>query len=275
MQPAHLGTINTINTTGTTPIESVLLVEKHDGIAWLTLNRPKQYNALSSTLLDHLHAAFDDIADDQSICVAVIAANGQAFCAGHDLKEMQSTSDARFAANLFQRCSAMMLKIAQLPVPVIAEVQGMATAAGCQLVAQCDLAVAAESSKFAVSGVNLGLFCATPAVALSRTISRKRAAEMLMLGEFIDAPTALDWGLINRVANAESLRAETLKLCETLKAKPREALAMGKALFYRQLETGIEAAYQDASTTIACNFAHPDAQEGINAFLQKRKPNWH
>ena len=251
-----------------------LTVDKRDGIAWLTLNRPKQYNAFSSALLDALHVAFDDIAHDSSIRVAVIAANGHAFCAGHDLKEMQNSTGANFAAQLFQRCSAMMLKIAKLPVPVIAEVQGMATAAGCQLVAQCDLAVAAESSKFAVSGVNLGLFCSTPAVALSRTISRKRAAEMLMLGEFIDAPTALNWGLINRVASAESLRAETLKLCEALKAKPREALAMGKALFYRQLEAGIEAAYQDASATIACNFALPDAQEGIGAFLEKRKPNW-
>lgn len=251
-----------------------LNVDKRDRVAWLTLNRPKQYNALSSALLDALHAAFDDIAHDPSIRVAVIAANGHAFCAGHDLKEMQNATDANFAAQLFQRCSAMMLKIAKLPVPVIAEVQGMATAAGCQLVAQCDLAVASESSKFAVSGVNLGLFCATPAVALSRTISRKRAAEMLMLGEFIDAPTALNWGLVNRVASAESLRAETLKLCETIKAKPREALAMGKALFYRQLEMGIDAAYQDASATIACNFAHPDAQEGIGAFLEKRKPNW-
>jgi enoyl-CoA hydratase/carnithine racemase len=256
------------------PDDRPLIVEKREGIAWLTLNRPKQYNALSSALLDGLHAAFDDIANDSSIQVAVIAANGHAFCAGHDLKEMQAATDPAFATQLFQRCSAMMLKIAKLPVPVIAEVQGMATAAGCQLVAQCDLAVAAENSKFAVSGVNLGLFCSTPAVALSRTISRKRAAEMLMLGEFIDAPTALNWGLINRVASAELLRAETVKLCETIKAKPREALAMGKALFYRQLEAGIEAAYQDASATIACNFAHPDAQEGIGAFLEKRKPNW-
>ena len=271
MQSAHPDTLDTTNTLSTQP---ALLVEKRDGIAWLTLNRPKQYNALSSTLLDQLHAAFDDIAHDQSIRVAVIAANGHAFCAGHDLKEMQGADDARFAANLFQGCSAMMLKIAKLPVPVIAEVQGMATAAGCQLVAQCDLAVAAESSKFAVSGVNLGLFCSTPAVALSRTISRKRAAEMLMLGEFIDAATALNWGLVNRVASAKSLRAETLKLCETLKAKPREALATGKALFYRQLEAGIEAAYQDASATITCNFVHPDAQEGIDAFLEKRRPNW-
>ena len=251
-----------------------LIVEKREGIARLILNRPKQYNALSSALLEALDAALDEIAHDPTVRVVVIAANGLAFCAGHDLKEMQSATESNFAAHLFQRCSAMMLKIAKLPLPVIAEIQGMATAAGCQLVAQCDLAVAADSSKFAVSGVNLGLFCSTPAVALSRAISRKRAAEMLMLGEFISASTALDWGLINRVVSAESLRAETLRFCETLKAKPRDALAMGKALFYRQLEAGIEAAYRDATATISCNFAQPEAQEGINAFLQKRKPSW-
>ncbi len=254
--------------------EPPLIIERKNNVAWLTLNRPKQYNALSLTLLDALDAALEELARDPAVRVAVIAANGPAFCAGHDLKEMQGASESNFAARLFQRCSAMMLKIAKLPLPVIAEIQGMATAAGCQLVAQCDLAVAADSSKFAVSGVNLGLFCSTPAVALSRAISRKRAAEMLMLGEFISASTALDWGLINRVVKAESLRAETLTLCETLKAKPRDALAMGKALFYRQLETGIEAAYEDATATISCNFAQPAAQEGINAFLQKRKPEW-
>jgi enoyl-CoA hydratase/carnithine racemase len=243
-----------------------------DGVLWLTLNRPRQYNALSAALLDALHTALDNAAIDKTVRVVVIAANGAAFCAGHDLKEMQQANDLAFVSQLFSRCSAMMLKLARLPVPVIAEVQGMATAAGCQLVAQCDLAVAVDSAKFAVSGVNLGLFCSTPAVALSRTISRKRAAEMLMTGEFIDANTALDWGLINRVVKAEDLRAATLALAETLKAKPRESLAMGKALFYRQMESGIEAAYEDASRTIACNFAHADAQEGIAAFIEKRKP---
>lgn len=187
---------------------------------------------------------------------------------------MKAAGDETFVRQLFQQCSAMMLKIAHLPVPVIAEIQGMATAAGCQLVAQCDLAVAAEHARFAVSGVNLGLFCSTPAVPLSRTISRKRAAEMLMTGEFIDAATALAWGLVNRVVTAEALRAETLKLAENLKAKPRDALAMGKALLYRQMETGIEAAYQDAGATISCNFMQANAQEGVAAFLEKRKPDW-
>jgi enoyl-CoA hydratase/carnithine racemase len=243
-----------------------------EGVMWLTLNRPRQYNALSAGLLEAMHAALDAAAADKAVRVVVIAANGAAFCAGHDLKEMQQANDQGFVSQLFGRCSAMMLKIAKLPVPVIAEVQGMATAAGCQLVAQCDLAVAVDSAKFAVSGVNLGLFCSTPAVALSRTISRKRAAEMLMTGEFIDAATALDWGLVNRVTPASELRATTLALAQTLKAKPRESLAMGKALFYRQMESGIEAAYEDASRTIACNFAQADAQEGIAAFIEKRKP---
>ena len=261
------------STTTSTP-EAPLLVTIEDGIALLVLNRPKQYNALSKALLDALHQTLDKIARDEQVRVVVIAANGNAFCAGHDLKEMQSAHDILLASELFTHCSAMMLKIAQLPVPVVAEVQGMATAAGCQLVAQCDLAVAADHAKFAVSGINLGLFCSTPAVALSRSISRKRAAEMLMTGEFIDAGTALNWGLVNRVVTAESLRETTLQLCKTLKAKPRAALATGKALLYRQLETGIAAAYADASATIACNFAEPYAQEGVAAFLEKRKPSW-
>ena len=254
--------------------DSLITLQIREGIAILALNRPKQYNALSAAVLEAMHEALDRLKEDESVRVLVIAANGNAFCAGHDLKEMKAADDQAFVGRLFQRCSEMMLKIAKLPVPVIAEVQGMATAAGCQLVAQCDLAVAAEHAKFAVSGVNLGLFCSTPAVPLSRAISRKRAAEMLMTGEFIDAATALDWGLVNRVVAAEGLRAETLKLAETLKAKPREALAMGKALFYRQMEAGIEAAYQDASATITCNFTQADAQEGVAAFLDKRKPEW-
>ena len=256
------------------PAPLPLLMSEADGVVFLTLNRPGQFNALSLALLDALHAALDAIAAGADARVVVIAANGNAFCAGHDLKEMRAANDQLFVTKLFQRCSDMMMKIAKLPVPVIAEVNGMATAAGCQLVAQCDLAVAAVNAKFAVSGVNFGLFCATPAVPLSRTISRKRAAEMLMTGEFIDAATALDWGLVNRVVPLDALRAETLKLAETLKAKPRATLALGKALFYRQLEVGIGAAYRDASDTIACNFMQPEAIEGVAAFLEKRKPVW-
>jgi enoyl-CoA hydratase/carnithine racemase len=251
-----------------------LLFSQSEGVVVLTLNRPRQYNALSLATLHALHAALDAIHDSIEVRVVVIAASGNAFCAGHDLKEMRAANDEAAVVNLFKLCSDMMLKIARLPMPVIAEVNGMATAAGCQLVAQCDLAVAAAEAKFAVSGINLGLFCSTPAVPLSRTISRKRAAEMLMTGEFIDAATALDWGLLNRVVPRESLRAETLKLAATLKAKPRASLALGKALFYRQMEVGIEAAYRDASSTIACNFMQPEAQEGVSAFLEKRKPVW-
>lgn len=254
--------------------ESPVLLDIDDGIAFLTLNRPRQYNALSAAMLDALHAALDRLRDEQAVRVLVIAAAGKAFCAGHDLKEMQAAGDAAFAQRQFSRASELMLKIARLPVPVIAEVQGMATAAGCQLVAQCDLAVAAESAKFAVSGINLGLFCSTPAVPLSRTISTKRAVEMLMTGEFIDAATALDWGLVNRVASDHALRAETLTLAATLKAKPRVALAMGKALFYRQMEAGIEEAYREASAAIASDFIREEAQEGVAAFVEKRPPAW-
>ena len=260
--------------THTEPAEPPLLLTVDDDVAMLTLNRPRQYNALSLAVLHALHAALDSIAGDEKVRVVVIAANGVAFCAGHDLKEMRAAADQAYVTRLFRLCSDMMLKIAKLPVPVIAEINGMATAAGCQLVAQCDLAVAADQAKFAVSGVNLGLFCSTPAVPLSRAISRKRAAEMLMTGEFIDAATALDWGLVNRVVPHDVLRAETLMLASTLKTKPRATLAMGKALFYRQLEMGIEAAYQDASDTIACNFMQPEAEEGVAAFLEKRKPVW-
>jgi enoyl-CoA hydratase/carnithine racemase len=254
--------------------ETPLLVSSEGGVVTLTLNRPRQYNALSLATLNALHAALDAVANDSKARVVVVAANGNAFCAGHDLKEMRAAGDPAFVTRMFQLCSDVMLKIARLPLPVIAEVNGMATAAGCQLVAQCDLAVASDRAKFAVSGVNLGLFCSTPAVPLSRAISRKRAAEMLMTGEFIDATTALDWGLINRVATPEGLRAETIKLATTLTAKPRATLAAGKALFYRQVEAGIEAAYQDASSAIACNFMQADAQEGVAAFLEKRKPVW-
>lgn len=254
--------------------DTVITLERHDGVVVLTLNRPKRYNALSSEMLDAIHTALDELKNDTAVRVLVIAAHGNAFCAGHDLKELMAANDAGFVQKLFRRCSDMMLKIAALPVPVIAEVQGMATAAGCQLVAQCDLAVAADHAKFAVSGVNLGLFCATPAVPLSRTISRKRAAEMLMTGEFIDAATALNWGLVNRVVPGGQLRAETRKLAATLQAKPRDTLALGKALLYRQLELGLEAAYQDASAVIACNFMGANAQEGVAAFLGKREPEW-
>lgn len=256
------------------PETDLLLESRRDGIATLTLNRPRQYNALSGALLARLHAALDAIAGDEAVRVVVITGAGSAFCAGHDLKEMRALGSQADVEALFATCSAFMRKLVALPQPVIAQVNGIATAAGCQLVAQCDLAVASAPARFSVSGVNLGLFCSTPAVALSRNLGRKRAAEMLMTGEFIDAETALDWGLVNRVCPADRLGETTRDLANHLLAKPRAALALGKALFYRQLESGLAEAYADASRTIACNFADPFAAEGIAAFLEKRPPRW-
>jgi enoyl-CoA hydratase/carnithine racemase len=253
--------------------ESVLRREDRDGIAVLVLNRPRQYNALNGELLEALHAALDAIAADTSVRVVMITGAGNAFCAGHDLKEMRALPQSQVEA-LFCACSAMMQKLVALPQPVIAVVNGLATAAGCQLVAQCDLAVASEAAKFAVSGVNLGLFCSTPAVALTRNLGRKRSAEMLFTGEFIDARQALDWGLLNRVAAPEKVMDAANELAAALLAKPREALALGKALYYRQLEAPLKAAYDDASRTITCNMDADYAREGVDAFLQKRKPDW-
>jgi enoyl-CoA hydratase/carnithine racemase len=254
-------------------IEPVLLASVDRGVATLTLNRPRQYNALSAELIEALHRELDAIAGNASVRVVVIAGAGNAFCAGHDLKEMRSVPQPR-VDELFARCSAMMQKLVAIPQPVIAAVHGIATAAGCQLVAQCDLAVATDDARFAVSGVTLGLFCSTPAVALSRNIGRKRAAEMLFTGDFIDAKQALDWGLVNRLCPREALMPTVIELAENLKKKPAESLAIGKALFYRQLETGLAAAYDDASRTIACNMAGDIAKEGVDAFIAKRPPSW-
>lgn len=255
------------------PADPLLQRETRGAVATLTLNRPRQYNALSAGLLAALHAELDALAADASVRVVLLTGSGPAFCAGHDLKEMRALPQAEVEA-LFRACSAMMQKLVALPQPVIAVVNGLATAAGCQLVAQCDLAVASAEARFAVSGINLGLFCSTPAVPLSRNVGRKRAAEMLFTGDFIDAPTALDWGLVNRVAPPGEVMAEALALAAKLEAKPRESLALGKALFHRQLEQPLAAAYDDASCTIAGNMALPAAREGIDAFLEKRAPRW-
>ena len=254
--------------------EPVLTRTDEDGIATLLLNRPRQYNALSRELLEALHATIAALAADESVRVVVVTGAGRAFCAGHDLKEMRAAGDQREIEALFHSCSAMMQKLIELPQPVIAAVNGIATAAGCQLVAQCDLAVASADARFAASGVNLGLFCSTPGVAISRNISRKRAAEMLFTGDFIDAETALDWGLVNRIAPHERLMEATRELANNLKSKPREVLALGKALFYRQLEASLGAAYGDASRTIAANMAADVAREGVDAFLAKVPPRW-
>ena len=263
-----------IVTTAAQPAAPVLLRRDSDGMALLTLNRPRQFNALSAELLAALHHELDAIAADEAVRVVAITGAGTAFCAGHDLKEMRALASPAAVEAQFTSSSAMMQKLIALPQPVIAVVNGMATAAGCQLVAQCDLAVASDNARFAVSGVNLGLFCSTPAVPLSRNLSRKRAAEMLFTGEFIDAATALDWGLVNRVAPADRLMEATGDLANSLKSKPRDTLALGKALFYRQLEAGLAPAYADASRTIAGNFVSPSAKEGVDAFLEKRPPNW-
>ena len=255
-------------------VEPVLLHSTEAGIATLVLNRPRQYNALSSALLAALDRSLDAIASDEAVRVVIVTGAGNAFCAGHDLKEMRGLASQAEVERLFTACSAVMQKLVALPQPVIAAVNGLATAAGCLLVAQCDLAVAADHAQFAVSGVNLGLFCSTPAVALTRNIGRKRAAEMLFSGDFIDAPTALDWGLLNRVCPAGQLMEAAHDMAGHLKAKPRETLALGKALFYRQLEAPLAEAYADAATTISCNMAAEVAREGVDAFLEKRAPRW-
>jgi enoyl-CoA hydratase/carnithine racemase len=244
------------------------------GVHTLTLNRAQAFNALSEGLLAALQAELDRIAADDSARVVVLGAAGKAFCAGHDLKEMRAEPSLAYYQRLFEQCSRMMLSVQKLPVPVIARVQGIATAAGCQLVAMCDLAVASRDAKFAVSGVNLGLFCSTPSVALSRNLGRKAAFEMLVTGEFISADEALAKGLINRVADASLLDAAVASLVDSIIAKPRVAIRLGKELFYRQLEAGIEAAYADAGRTMACNMMDRSALEGVQAFIDKRPPDW-
>ncbi len=259
-----------------TPTQDSLVLRHDDGrgVITLTLNRPRAFNSLSEGLLEALQQELDLLAQDDALRVVVIAANGNAFCAGHDLKEMRAEPSLAYYQTLFAQCGRMMMSLQKLPVPVIAKVQGIATAAGCQLVAQCDLAVAASTARFAVSGVNLGLFCATPSVALSRNLSRKAAFEMLATGEFISAQEAKDKGLINRVAEPDQLDAAVEALVASILAKPRLALVMGKQLFYRQIEGGMEAAYTDAAQTMACNMMDDSALEGVQAFIDKRPARW-
>jgi enoyl-CoA hydratase/carnithine racemase len=244
------------------------------GVVTLTLNRPQAFNALSEGLLEALQRELELVAADAQARVVVIAAAGKAFCAGHDLKEMRAEPSLGYYERLFAMCGRMMMSIQKLPVPVLARVHGIATAAGCQLVAMCDLAVASRDAKFAVSGINIGLFCSTPSVALSRNLSRKAAFEMLVTGEFISAEQALAKGLVNRVVDAARLDAEVQALAASIVAKPRDSIALGKSLFYRQLEAGIEAAYADAEATMACNMMQHAALEGVQAFIDKRPPDW-
>lgn len=257
------------------PTDALLLHERDDrGVHCILLNAPQRFNLLSEAMLAALQKALDDVVADKQARVVVVGAVGKAFCAGHDLKEMRAQPDPAYYQALFARCTQVMLSIRRLEVPVVARVQGLATAAGCQLVAQCDLAVAASEATFGVNGIDVGLFCATPSVALSRNVLPKQAMEMLLTGDFISAQEAVARGLVNRVVQAEQLDAEVERLVERLLSKPREALAMGKALFYRQLETGIESAYQLAGQSMACNMVHAVAQEGVQAFIEKREPAW-
>jgi enoyl-CoA hydratase/carnithine racemase len=253
-----------------------LLLHARDarGVHTLKLNAPKSFNVLSEAMMATFQQALDAVGADKAARVVVIAASGSAFCAGHDLKQMRARPDVGYYQTLFATCSRLMMSIRKLEVPVIAQVQGLATAAGCQMVAQCDLAVAAQEATFGVNGIDVGLFCATPSVALSRNMLPKQAMEMLLTGDFISADEARVRGLVNRVVASEQLDVEVEKLVQRLLGKPREALAMGKALFYRQLETGMESAYQLAGQTMACNMAHEVAQEGVTAFIEKRTPAW-
>jgi enoyl-CoA hydratase/carnithine racemase len=257
------------------------LLERNDtgAVAHLKMNAPERLNALSDEMIAALQAEFDNLKDDRSIRTVVISGAGKAFCAGHDLKQMtagrQSEDGGRtYFAGLFNRCSAMMLSIRSLPQPVIAQVHGIATAAGCQLVATCDLAVAAEDTRFGVNGVNIGLFCSTPMVALSRNIHRKKAFEMLTTGRFIDAPIAESLGLINRAVPAEELERSTAELAETIAGKLGAAVKIGKQAFYEQIEMPLEQAYGHTGDVMVQNMMIRDTEEGIAAFIDKRTPHW-
>jgi enoyl-CoA hydratase/carnithine racemase len=254
--------------------EALVLRHDADGVARLTLNRPAARNALSLGLMAEFQSALDAVAEDDTVKLVVIAAKGPGFCAGHDLKELRANPGRAFYKRTFTASSALMLTIMRLPKPVIAEVHGIATAAGCQLVATCDLAVAAEDTLFATPGVNIGLFCSTPMVALGRNVGRKQAMEMLLTGEMIDAETALRIGLINRVAPVAGLDEAVAALAGTIAAKSPLVLKIGKEAFYRQLEMGVEEAYDYAAEVMTRNMLSADAEEGFDAFIEKRAPVW-
>jgi enoyl-CoA hydratase/carnithine racemase len=248
---------------------------RDNGIVTLTLNRGERFNPLSTAMIAALQSELDAVAADPSTRVIIIAAEGRGFCAGHDLKEMRAHSDDEgWQRKLFDGCSRMMLTLTQLPQPVIARVHGVATAAGCQLVSMCDLAVAADTATFAMPGVNIGVFCSTPAVGVARNVGRKRAMEMLLTGEMIDARTALAWGLVNRVVPAGALDAEIRKFTDIILARSPAAIRIGKATFYKQIDAPIGLAYDTASGAMACNLLLDDAAEGLDAFLGKRPASW-
>jgi len=254
--------------------EEILLYEESNNIAHLTLNRPNAQNALSSDLLTDLYKKLIIIEKKNYLKVVIISANGKNFCAGHDLKELAQDNSKKRFDKIFALCSKVMTKIVKLPKPVIASVQGIATAAGCQLVASCDLAIASEKSKFATPGVNIGLFCSTPMVAVSRNINKKQTMEMLLLGEFISPSKAKDLGLINKVVNNKNLYEETYKMAKIIASKSAATVSIGKEAFYRQLEMRLEDAYKYTSKVMATNMLEKDAKEGISAFIDRRKPIW-
>jgi enoyl-CoA hydratase/carnithine racemase len=252
--------------------QDILLREDRAGICTLTMNRPQQMNLLTSEMLAALQSSFDSIASDRQVRVVILAAAGKGFCAGHDLKEIRALKEQPRIAGLFAQCSRMMQTITALPQPVIARVQGVAAAAGCQLVAQCDLAVASAEAKFTTPGVTWGFFCSTPGVAVGRNLLRKRAMEMLLTGDLVDAGKALEWGLVNRVVPPEALESQTMLLARQIAEKPPETLAAGKRAFYQQMDLGTEKAYDLASQVIAASFAHAEGREGMEAFVEKRPP---
>jgi enoyl-CoA hydratase/carnithine racemase len=254
--------------------EPILLRDAHDGVVTLRLNRPQQFNALSEAMLASLHDAFESLAADPHVRCVVLAAQGKAFCAGHDLRQMRSKPELDYYRALFAQCSRVMLAMRALPVPVIARVHGIATAAGCQLVAACDLAIAADTARFAVSGINVGLFCSTPAVALSRNVTAKRAFDMLVTGRFVDAATAVAWGLVNEAVPEDALDTAVARKVAEIVAKSPAAVRYGKQMFYRQRELPLDEAYAYAGDVMARNMMEEDAGEGIDAFLEKRKPTW-
>ncbi|WP_404361774.1 enoyl-CoA hydratase [Marinobacter sp.] len=254
--------------------EDILLREDREGAVFLTLNRPDKFNTLSEAMLAALQRELDAVAADPAVRCVVIGGNGRGFCAGHDLREMRANPAQSYYQSLFRSCSRLMQSVVVLPVPVIAKVQGMATAAGCQLVASCDLAIAGQSASFAVSGINVGLFCSTPAVALSRNISSKRAFDMLVSGHFIDADTALEWGLLSAVADDADLDAVVANKVQQILSKSPAAVRFGKSMFHPQRQMALADAYDFAGDVMAENMLSPDAEEGIDAFLAKRKPIW-
>jgi len=264
-----------MNAPGKREVEApYVLRSDKDGIATLTLNRGERMNPLSTAMLTALQHELDRLADEDAVKVVVLAGAGAHFCAGHDLREMREHPAKKWQKSLFDRCSRMMLSLVRLPQPVIARVQGVAVAAGCQLVSMCDLAVASDAARFALPGIKSGIFCTTPGVGVARNVARKHALEMLLTGDLIDASTALSWGLVNRVVAPAELDAEVDRLAQKILAHSGAVVTMGKQFFYDQVEKGLKDAYSLASEGMACNMMLADAGEGIDAFLAKRKPRW-